>query len=92
MSSWFSGATERNSPKYTNFLRGSVSYVTGSHNLKFGVSSLFLGENTINGSDNDWVNVNTIFGNPLRANGGIPFTQVPTTGCGGVSSSDHGYP
>ena len=23
---------------------------------------------------------------------GIPFTQVPTTGCGGVSSSDHGYP
>ena len=25
-------------------------------------------------------------------NGGIPFTQVPTTGCGGVSSSDHGYP
>ncbi len=24
--------------------------------------------------------------------GGIPFTQVPTTGCGGVSSSDHGYP
>ena len=23
---------------------------------------------------------------------GILFTQVPTTGCGGVSSSDHGYP
>ena len=22
----------------------------------------------------------------------FPFTQVPTTGCGGVSSSDHGYP
>ena len=28
----------------------------------------------------------------LRRNVGIPFTQVPTTGCGGVSSSDHGYP
>ena len=28
----------------------------------------------------------------LAHNGGIPFTQVPTTGCGGVSSSDHGYP
>ena len=28
----------------------------------------------------------------LDPNGGIPFTQVPTTGCGGVSSSDHGYP
>ena len=28
----------------------------------------------------------------LRRNVGIPFTQVLTTGCGGVSSSDHGYP
>ena len=28
----------------------------------------------------------------LATIGGIPFTQVPTTGCGGVSSSDHGYP
>ena len=28
----------------------------------------------------------------LADNGGIPFTQVPTTGCGGVSSSDHGNP
>ena len=28
----------------------------------------------------------------LAFNVGIPFTQVPTTGCGGVSSSDHGYP
>ena len=29
---------------------------------------------------------------PSSVHGGIPFTQVPTTGCGGVSSSDHGYP
>ena len=29
---------------------------------------------------------------PSCHHGGIPFTQVPTTGCGGVSSSDHGYP
>ena len=29
---------------------------------------------------------------PSSDHGGIPFTQVPTTGCGGVSSSDHGYP
>ena len=28
----------------------------------------------------------------LRRLGGIPFTQAPTTGCGGVSSSGHGYP
>ena len=28
----------------------------------------------------------------ISQNGGIPFTQAPTTGCGGVSSSGHGYP
>ena len=27
-----------------------------------------------------------------RVKWGYSFTQVPTTGCGGVSSSDHGYP
>ena len=31
-------------------------------------------------------------GDLLGTNGGIPFTQAPTTGCGGVSSSGHGYP
>ena len=54
MSPWFSGATNRNSPKHTNMLRGSVSYVTGSHNLKFGMTSLWLGENAINFNNNDW--------------------------------------
>jgi len=54
MSGWFQGATSRNSPKYTNMVRGSMSYVTGSHNLKFGVTSLWLAENAINSSNNDW--------------------------------------
>ncbi|MCY4599169.1 MAG: carboxypeptidase regulatory-like domain-containing protein [Acidobacteria bacterium] len=67
MSGWFSGATQRRSPKMTNFVRGSVSYVTGSHNLKFGMSALFLQENTFNGSENDWTNLNTFRGFPIRA-------------------------
>ena len=57
MAGWFSGATSRNSPKYTNMVRGSVSYVTGSHNLKFGLTSLWLAENAINSSTNDWASM-----------------------------------
>ena len=53
-SSWAGGSTFRNSPKHTNMVRGSVSYVTGSHNLKFGMTSLFLGENQFNSSEVDW--------------------------------------
>ena len=68
MSGWFSGITERRSPKMTNFVRGSVSYVTGSHNLKVGMSSLFLQENTFNANDNDWIDLNTFFGFAFRAN------------------------
>ena len=36
MSGWLSGPTVRYSPKTVNYYRGSVSYVTGSHNLKIG--------------------------------------------------------
>ena len=54
MARWFSGATERNSPKHTHMARTSVSYVTGSHNMKFGMTGLWLGENAINSNHNDW--------------------------------------
>ena len=54
MARWFSGATERNSPKHTHMARTSVSCVTGSHNMKFGMTGLWLGENAINSNHNDW--------------------------------------
>ena len=60
MSGWFSGAQERNSPKHTNMIRGSVSYVTGSHNLKFGMTGLWLGENAINANHHHWYRVLSI--------------------------------
>ena len=70
MSGWFSGAMERNSPKHTNMIRGSVSYVTGSHNMKFGVTGLWLGENAINSNHDDWYRVLSIGGS--RGSLGIP--------------------
>ena len=37
---WLSGATSRWSPKEVDSYRASVSYVTGSHNFKFGMTAL----------------------------------------------------
>ena len=39
-----------------------------------------------------WKRHEQVLSDELADIGGTPFTQVPTTGCGGVSSSDHGYP
>ena len=48
---WLSGATERYSPKQINSYRGSVSYVTGSHNVKFGFTALRQWTGTFQTSD-----------------------------------------
>ena len=76
MSGWFSGATSRNSPKHTNMLRGSVSYVTGSHNMKFGMTGLWLGENALNFNQNYWYHVLAVGPNPIRATFRTPAWQV----------------
>ena len=75
MSGWFSGAQERNSPKHTNMIRGSVSYVTGSHNLKFGMTGLWLGENAINANHHHWYNVLAV-GEPRSGPGATFFTPA----------------
>ncbi len=76
MSGWFSGAQERNSPKHTNMVRASVSYVTGSHNLKFGASGLWLGENTINSNYHQWYSVLALPTGPFRATFRTPRWQI----------------
>ena len=48
--------------------RGSMSYVTGSHNLKFGVEGNHLISDLKSESSSNWVDVMTLFGNPLFAN------------------------
>jgi hypothetical protein len=76
MSAWFSGATKRISPKQTNAVRAAASYVTGSHNLKVGINSYYLYTLTHNEADNNWINVNTFFGQPFRANFRTPGTAT----------------
>ena len=76
MSGWFSGNHHRNSPKHTHMARASVSYVTGSHNMKFGLTSLWLGENAINSNYSDWYNVLVVGGNPVRASFFTPAWQL----------------
>jgi hypothetical protein len=76
MSAWFSGATQRISPKRTDVVRGAMSYVTGRHNLKFGMNTLDLWTLTHNDADNDWINVNTSNGQPFRANYRTPGTAT----------------
>ena len=43
-SAWNNGSTHWNSPKDNDMFRASVSYVTGSHNLKFGAINYVLRE------------------------------------------------
>ena len=76
MSGWFSGAQERNSPKHTNMIRGSVSYVTGSHNLKVGMTGLWLGENAINYNHHQWYHVLAVGPSPVRATFRTPAWQI----------------
>ena len=76
MSSWFSGITERNSPKTSEFMRASMSYVTGSHNLKIGMTMLWIDSTTDNGSENDWTTLLTLAGRPLFARFWTPGTAT----------------
>jgi hypothetical protein len=76
MSAWFSGATQRISPKRTDVMRAAASYVTGSHNLKFGMNTVYLYTLTHNDAENNWINVNTSFGRPFRANYRTPGTAT----------------
>ena len=47
--------------------RGSVSYVTGSHNLKIGVQGNYRRQTEAYEAGNNWTNMITVFGRPLQA-------------------------
>ena len=61
-------ATEQDLYRNTHAFRGSASFVTGSHNLKVGMTGVVKTANHITRSDSDWVDVITLNGNPLFAN------------------------
>ena len=52
----------------THAFRGSASFVTGSHNLKVGVTGVILSANHIDSSGSNWTDVITLRGSPLFAN------------------------
>ena len=66
MAGWLSGPTERESPKTVNSYRGSVSYVTGSHNLKVGFNLLTQHIAVSQQNAGDWLSLNTFGGFPIR--------------------------
>jgi hypothetical protein len=53
-----------------------MSYVTGSHNLKVGMTMLWIDQTTDNGSDNDWRTILTLNNQPLFARFWTPGTAT----------------
>ncbi len=62
------GGTSRSSPKFTSGYRASVSYVTGSHNLKVGFNLLEQRTAVSHDSTANWLSINTFRGVPLQVN------------------------
>ena len=57
----------------TSAFRGSMSYVTGSHNLKVGVNGTYIANDRADhNSHSDWVDIITFLGNPILANYRLP--------------------
>ena len=70
MAGWLSGATDRDSPKDIQMVRGSASYVTGRHNFKFGGSFVRQWTTTIQNSgtnNGNWTSYVVSGGTPVQA-------------------------
>ena len=70
MAGWLSGATDRDSPKDIQAVRGSVSYVTGRHNFKFGGGFVRQWTSTIQNSgtnNQNWTSYIVSGGIPVQA-------------------------
>ena len=66
MGYFFNGTDVHFSTQNTG-IRGSMSYVTGSHNLKFGMNTTWKNQTESYRSANNWTNMLTIAGRPLQA-------------------------
>ena len=70
MAGWLSGATDRDSPKDIQAVRGSVSYVTGRHNFKFGGGYVRQWTSTIQNSgtnNQNWTSYTVLGSSPISA-------------------------
>ena len=64
---YFFNGTDVHFSTRNNAYRGSMSYVTGSHNLKFGFTANHKEQTETYRSANNWTNMLTVFGFPLQA-------------------------
>ena len=64
---FFFGGTDRHFQTTNTMVRGSMSYVTGSHNLKVGFSTNGKSQTESSTSNNNWTNMATLFGSPVQA-------------------------
>ena len=86
-SSWLSGTDVYISPKNVNYYTGSMSYVTGSHNLKVGVS--FNQQRTsTSGQSEFWTRLMTIRGSPFRAVFYSGLGQIDTASSLGIYAQE----
>jgi hypothetical protein len=70
MAGWLSGATDRDSPKDIQAVRGAASYVTGRHNFKFGGGFIRQWTSTIQNSgtnNQNWTSYIVSGGIPVQA-------------------------
>ncbi len=91
MGGWLQGgATSRWSPKQIDSYRGSVSYVTGSHNFKFGVSALrqWTFVNQVSESTPPWTTTLHFGATPLSATFSGAFEQEQTALTWGIYAQD----
>ena len=64
---YFFNGTDVHFSTRNNAFRGAVSYVTGSHNFKFGFTTNHKEQTETYRSANNWTNILTVFGLPLQA-------------------------
>ena len=67
MAGWLSGANSRRSPKHIESVTGAASYVTGSHNIKVGMTGLRQYTGIFQQSDT-WQSIWLFNGAPISAN------------------------
>ena len=70
---FFFGGTDRHFQTTNTMVRGSMSYVTGSHNLKVGFSTNGKSQTESSTSNNNWTNMSTLLGLPVNAH----FENIP---------------
>ena len=86
--SGYLSATSTEDSRSVNYYRGSISYVTGSHNLKFGVTLLQQTHGLLAIHEGDWQSFLTLLGRPFRATFYGPDSQINEVASRGIYAQE----